>query len=410
VPLATLLLAQTESARSPSERACGSDPTEICSWLIGELQGNVWLTIAIDRILMVPVILVVAFVLYRLWRRWTKRFVASVEEDIRRRLQRARELHTRAATRSAETRRLQRLHAIGGAIGSGGGVVIWLTAIILILDRFFDLGPLLAGAGLAGLVVGFGAQNMIRDFLAGISMLVEDQFGVGDWIQVDDSAGEVEQVGLRTTRIRDIDGVVWHIPNGHMQKVGNLTQHWARATLDVPFSLDADIAHVRRVVQAVADDLAEDPDWGQDIIAAPEIWGVQRWGPDGLALRLAIPTRPLRNWDVNRQMRERLHYAFAHEGIRMPAEMLEVGAQRTGSPVRHTAVDPDEEEPIGGEAARGSWPPVSPSEADFELPADLTQRIPTVRPVQPDDETSVDAHPDAEGGASGGTAGGDGGE
>lgn len=375
------------------ERACGvgDQATTLCK-AIFDLVGNEWLTIVIDRVLMVPVVLIVAFVLHRLFRRWTNRFVDRVEEDVRRRLQRARELDTRAATHSAATRRLQRLHAIGGAIRSGGAIVIWLTALLVILDRFYDLRPILAGAGLAGLVVGFGAQNMIRDFLAGVSMLVEDQFGVGDWIQVDSTVGEVEQVGLRTSRIRDIDGVMWHIPNGHMQKVGNLTQHWARATLDVRFALDADISHVKRVVQRVADDLAADPDWGVDIIAPPEIWGVQEWGPGGMALRLVIATRPLRNWDVNRQLRERLHHAFLHEGIRLPVEMLEVGAQRIGEPIRHRPVDAD------GAGATPSWAggrePVphastepAPTEADrldeFELPRDLTQRIPTIRPPRP---------------------------
>lgn len=376
------------------ERACGvgDEASALCK-AVYDLVGNEWLTIAIDRVLMVPVVLVVAFVLHRLFRRWTDRFVTRVEEDIRRRLQRARELDTRAATHTAATRRLQRLHAIGGAIRSGGGIVIWLTALLVLLDRFYDLRPILAGAGLAGLVVGFGAQNMIRDFLAGVSMLVEDQYGVGDWIEVDTTVGEVEQVGLRTTRIRDIDGVMWHIPNGHMQKVGNLTQHWARATLDVPFALDADIGHVKRTVQHVADELAADPDWSIDIIAPPEIWGVQDWGPAGMSLRLVIATRPLRNWDVTRQLRERLHHAFLHEGIRLPVEMLEVGAQRIGEPIRHQPVDAAESRPAGSWA--GGREPVphasaeqAPAEADrldeFELPRDLTQRIPTIRPPRPE--------------------------
>lgn len=346
--------------------ACGPDPDVLCAWLF-EVTGSAVATQLLEPVVVVPAILLGAFLLHRLLRRWIDGFVRRIEAEIHSRVERARDLGTRAGTARAETRRRQRLHAIAGALRSASGAVIWITAIVLVLAQFVNLRPILAGAGLAGLVVGFGAQNMIRDFLAGISMLVEDQFGVGDWIDVDRTVGEVEQVGLRVTRIRDIDGVVWHIPNGVMQKVGNLTQRWARATLDVPFALDTSVPHARRVVQSVADDLAADAEWQQDIIGPPEIWGVQDWGPDGLSLRLVIPTRPLRNWDVNRQIRERLKAAFDREGIRMPAEMREVGAQRLGEPVRMARVDP----------------PSTPTPTEDGQPFDTTDRLPPIRPPEP---------------------------
>lgn len=363
--------------------ACGDDPGWLCTVVWDLSSGNGRLARSADLVFATPakvvLILLVAFVLYRLLRFWTDRFIARMEHEVRRRVERGRELGTRAGRPRAETRRLQRLHAIGGAIRSGLGVVIWLTAFLIALAQVIDLRPILAGAGLAGLVIGFGAQNLIRDFLAGISMLVEDQFGVGDWIEVDGRAGEVENVGLRVTRMRDIDGVVWHIPNGVMTTVGNLTQRWARATLDVPFALDTDIPRARRIVQAVADGLAADPDWGQDIIGPPEIWGLQTWGPEGLALRLVMPTRPLRNWDVNRQMRERLKYAFEREGIRMPAPAFEVGAQRWGAPIRTHEVD----ESGNGVTRPAARQDPAPPEAYAETP-DTTGRIPTVRrPPQP---------------------------
>ena len=345
----------------------------MCSWLY-DVTGSAVATQLLEPAILVPAILVAAFLLHRLLRRSIDRFVRRIEAEIRSRVERGRDLGTRAGTERSETRRRQRLHAIGGALRSASGAIIWITALVLVLAQFVDLRPILAGAGLAGLVVGFGAQNMIRDFLAGVSMLVEDQYGVGDWIDVDGTVGEVEQVGLRVTHIRDIDGVVWHIPNGVMQKVGNLTQRWARATLDVPFALDTSIPHARRIVQTVADELAHDPEWHQDIIGPPSIWGVQNWGPEGLSLRLVIPTRPLRNWDVIRQLRERLKSAFEREGIRMPAEMRELGAQRIGDPVR-----------VVGDRADLRVPEPRTDVPAEDEPLDTTDRIPPIRPPEPDD-------------------------
>ncbi|MBW3618858.1 MAG: mechanosensitive ion channel family protein [Actinobacteria bacterium] len=350
--LASPLLLAQEPDLTTLSGACGEEPGWLCGFVWEVSKGDGELARTADVFFATParivLILLVALLLYRVTRRLTDRFVARMEVEVRRRVERGHQLGTNAGTPRAETRRMQRLHAIGGAIRSALGVVIWMTALLFALSQAVDLRPLLAGAGLAGLIIGFGAQNLIRDFLAGVSMLVEDQFGVGDWIEVEKKVGEVENVGLRVTRMRDIDGVVWHIPNGEMKTVGNLTQHWARATLDVPFALDTDIPKARRIVQAVADGMADDREWGQDIIGPPEIWGVQHWGPDGLSLRLVIPTRPLRNWDVNRQLRERLKYAFEREGIRMPAPFLEVGAQRWGEPVRIADGDPPAREPWRG--------------------------------------------------------------
>ena len=286
--------------------------------------------------------IVIAYLVYRLLRAGISRFVRHMEHEINHRVAQA---HERGALQSGprrvQTRRLQRLHAIGGALRSGIGVVVWLVTTLLVLTEIgVNLGPVLAGAGLAGLVIGFGAQNVIRDWLAGFFMLLEDQYGVGDWIQIEDAVGEVEQVGLRVTRIRDVNGTVWHVPNGLVERVGNLSQRWAQATLDVPIALDTDVALAKQIVLDVANELAAEPGWADDIISPPELWGLQSWGPEGMTIRIAIPTRPLRNWDVNRQLRERLKLRFEAEGIRMPVSQHEVGAQRWGEPIRHTGVSP----------------------------------------------------------------------
>lgn len=359
-------------AQQPLTDACGEEPSWLCDLVFRWTESDLAARTA-DLLLATPLkvagILVVAFVVYRWARSVIARFVLRMEADIRRRTERGRELGVQAGTAQAQTRRMQRLHAIGGASRSAVGVVIWLVALLLAAAQMVDLGPVLAGAGVAGLIVGFGAQSLIADFLAGVSMLIEDQYGVGDWIEVEGRAGQVEQVGLRTTRFRDLDGVVWHVSNASVKLVGNLSQRWARATLDIPVALDTDVAQARRVIRRVADGLAEDPEWGEDIIAKPEVWGVQDWGPDGMSIRLVVPTRPLRNWDVNRQLRERLKYAFDRAGIRMPAPMREIGGQRTGAPVRLQDDDA----------------PETPARGDYRTHApDTTGRLATTDPPRPD--------------------------
>jgi moderate conductance mechanosensitive channel len=289
----------------------------------------------IGTTLRVVVILAVAFALSRVLGRFIARFAARMERRIATRLAKAEE---RGAIRSAEqyrTRRTQRLQAITGVLRGVAGVSVWLIAVLVIVVEVLGLAlqPILAGAGLLSVVVGFGAQQMIRDVLAGIAMLVEDQYGVGDWIQIDERIGQVERVGLRSTAMRDMDGIVWHVLNGDVQRVGNLSQHWSRSTLDVPLALDADVPTAKAIIHKVATELAADPVWGDDIIGPPEIWGVQEFGPHGLAIRVVTPTKPMANWDINRQMRERLHHAFEQAQIRMPSTLVDVGGMRAGYPL-----------------------------------------------------------------------------
>jgi moderate conductance mechanosensitive channel len=323
-----------------------------------------------------------------------ERYGARLEERTTRRLERAHERGAISDTQRFRTRRLQRLQAAAGVVRGVLGVVIWLTALLFILDLLgVPLQPLLAGAGLASVVIGFGAQQLVRDVLAGIAILVEDQYGVGDWIEVDGRFGVVERVGLRSTAFRDVDGVVHHVLNGYIQRVGNLSQEWARATLDVPLALDADVATAKALIHKVAVDLAADPVWGQDVIGPPEIWGVQEYGPDGVRIRVVIPTKPLRNWDLARQLRERLKYAFDDAGIRMPGQLVDLGGQRTGYAVltgqvaadsqpfergaKTVASGRDHEEAAGdGEGRAGADDPTGPIARDAAA-SDRSEEAPT---------------------------------
>jgi moderate conductance mechanosensitive channel len=210
----------------------------------------------------------------------------------------------------------QRVEALAAALAGATTFVVWLVAAVLIL-RVLDvrLGPLLTGAGLVGVALGFGAQSLIRDFLTGVFILVEDQFGVGDVIDVGQAIGTVEAVTLRATRIRSVDGTVWHVPNGEIQRVGNMSQHWSRALLDVEIAYDADIDRARDAMKRVADEV-----WHEDraILEEPEVWGVQSLGPGGITIRLAAKTKPSEQWRIGRLLRERIKIEFDREGIEVP--------------------------------------------------------------------------------------------
>src|SRR4029453_3214686 len=200
---------------------------------------------------------------------------------------------------------------------------IWTLAALMALGTLgLDLGPLIAGAGIVGVAIGFGSQNLVRDFISGIFMLMEDQYGVGDVVDAGPATGTVEGVGLRTTRLRDANGTLWHIPNGEIRRVGTRSQGWARALVDVEVAYSTDIDDTTRTIEQVANDLYADPHWAPRILETPEVWGVGELGPDGIRVRLVAKTRPLEQWKVARELRPRLKVAFDQAGIEVSAQKV----------------------------------------------------------------------------------------
>src|SRR5215204_3989898 len=210
-------------------------------------------------------------------------------------------------------RRVQRAETVGALLKSMASFGIWTLAGLMALGTLgLDLGPLIAGAGIVGVAVGFGSQNLVRDFISGIFMLMEDQYGVGDVVDAGPATGTVEGIGLRTTRLRDVNGTLWHIPNGEIRRVGNRSQGWARALVD--------LEDTTRTIERVAHDLYADPHWAPRILEPPEVWGVEELGPDGIRVRLVAKTRPLEQWKVARELRARLKVAFDQAGIAVSAQ------------------------------------------------------------------------------------------
>jgi small-conductance mechanosensitive channel len=209
-------------------------------------------------------------------------------------------------------RRQQRATALGSVLGNAASVTIFAIALFIVLgDMGLNLAPILASAGVLGIAIGFGAQNLVQDFLAGIFMLLEDQYGVGDVINVRNITGTVEAVSLRITRVRDVNGVVWHIRNGTIGKSGNESHGWARAVVDFPVPYALDTAEVRGLMERTAVQMYQDPAWEEVITALPEVWGVQEVTADSVLVRVIARTAPLRQWDVARELRERLKVAVA---------------------------------------------------------------------------------------------------
>ncbi len=197
--------------------------------------------------------------------------------------------------------------------------VAMLVGLLTILPELgINISALLAGAGLIGLAVGFGAQSLVKDVISGLFILVENQYSKGDVVNIAGIGGLVDDVNLRRTLLRDLDGAVHTVPNGEIGVASNLTRSWSRVNLIVAVSYGDDLDHVFEVINRVGKELAEDPEWSKDIIEAPKALGVENFGDSGIDIRILGDTQPIRQWDVMRQLRLRLKKAFDAEGIEIP--------------------------------------------------------------------------------------------
>jgi small conductance mechanosensitive channel len=304
-------------------QSCGEDPGFLCrhvfEWTgsreVAELSS--WAFDVPLRIIAIVVgAMFVAWLLRRLIGRALRRLHSGAIENrvdaVRRGVPNA--LQTREMP---SLRAEQRIEALTGVLRSLVTFVVWAIAAFMILGAVgINLAPLLAGAGVIGVALGFGSQSLVRDFLSGIFILVEDQFGVGDIVDVEGrTSGVVEAITLRTTRLRSVDGVVWHVPNGEIRLIGNMSQHWSRSLLDIEVAYASDIEQAKAVVKRVADER-----WHEDpaVLEEPEMWGVEQLSASGVVLRLVVKTTPKEQWRVSRELREQIKVAFDEEGIEIP--------------------------------------------------------------------------------------------
>jgi moderate conductance mechanosensitive channel len=324
-----MLVAQAPPAPVVPEEACGADPSWICDVTFRATESETFaktVDFLVARPVKILLVLLLAWVANRLMRRAVRRFVAGVAEGAVRRgfeglRQRAPDIL--AATSEVNLRSAQRTETIATVMRSIGTAVIWTIAMLTILAELgINLGPLIAGAGIVGVALGFGSQSLVRDFLSGMFMLIEDQFGVGDVIDAGEASGVVEGISLRTTRLRDVEGVVWHIPNGEIRRVGNQSQDWSRALLDVQVAHGTDLDRAQAVIKRVADELWNESEWSTVILAEPEVWGVEQLAAAGITIRLVVKTKPADQWKVQRTLRRRINDAFTAAGIQVPGVQL----------------------------------------------------------------------------------------
>jgi small conductance mechanosensitive channel len=313
--------------------ACGEDPGLLCDWVADRTDSVLVAKLAefaVDKPIRILIILVVAFFMSRLLRLGINRFGRRLAHRSADRLAKIERRTPRLTHRSGAPvvvqagngngRAEQRVDTVVAVISSLATVVVWATATIMILGLFnVSLAPLFAGAGVVGVALGFGAQSVVADFLSGFFMLFEDQYGVGDVVDLGEASGTVENLSLRTTTIRDVNGTVWHIRNSEILRVGNKSQLWSRAVLDIDVAYDTDLRRAEGIIQRVADDLWQDPDFTDgDIIDPPEVWGIERLGADGVTIRLVVKTDPAEQWVIGRELRLRIKEALEEAGIEIP--------------------------------------------------------------------------------------------
>jgi small conductance mechanosensitive channel len=323
-PPSPALLAQTD----PEEllRACSAEPSTLCRWVLDTTGSETAAEVA-DWISDVPLtillIAVVAWVVNRLAGRAIlrlgDRMQGITEHESVRRLRKRTAASPFLDTGEVNVRSAARAQTITAVLRSVTTGIISAFALMYVMQALgISLGPLLAGAGIVGVALGFGAQTMVRDYLAGFFVLIEDQYGVGDVVDLGEASGVVERVTQRATRLRDQNGTVWHVPNGQVLRAGNKSQQWARAVLDIAVAPGADLDRAALVIEEAARAVWALPEAKPDVLGEPEVLGLEYLGPDAATIRMQGKTRPGAQWRVSRLLRVRVAEALAAAEIELP--------------------------------------------------------------------------------------------
>lgn len=291
----------------------------------------------INILLILVLVLVLRAVVGRLITHGVKRMVAS-HQRISQAKARARAnsvvVQRSESSGDVQARQEQRAMTIGSVLRSIASAIIFGVGFIMMLGEVgINLGPILASAGVVGLAVAFGAQNLVQDFMSGIFMMIEDQYGVGDVIDVGDAVGTVEDVTLRVTKIRDLDGGLWHVRNGNIMRVCNMNQDWANAVVEIPLDYSVDVSHAETVIHASISEFAAKPEHKAKILEKPDLSGVVGIGNGSVTVRIIVKTKPGEQWGLGRALRGHLKGSFDAAGIAVAYPLLPVngsGAVKQG--------------------------------------------------------------------------------
>ncbi|WP_091320345.1 mechanosensitive ion channel domain-containing protein [Amycolatopsis tolypomycina] len=304
------------------------DPSTFC-YQVFDVTNNKWLAGSANWLITKPIkilmIIVIAFLVRLLVRRLINRVTTLPKTGgkLPSMLRPLRERAPEVLGSAIIERRRQRAKTIGSVLKSMATFLIYGLAFILVLGELgINLGPIIASAGIIGVAIGFGAQNLVKDFLSGIFMMVEDQYGVGDVVDVGEASGTVESVGLRITTLRDVKGTVWYVRNGEVLRVGNSSQGFAVAVVDVPLGYTADVERATTVLGEAASAATESEALKDNVLEPPEMLGVESVTPEGLSLRLTVKVRPGKQWAVQRALRAQLLAALEEAGFDPPLGRL----------------------------------------------------------------------------------------
>lgn len=292
-----------------------------CRW-VWEITGRRWLAEGSEvaliglRILLILILaLLLRWVVHRTITRLVRRIATPRVPVLLRPLPEKLRNTVQQSTSVQPTRRQQRAEAIGSVLRSAATVAIFTMAGLLILSELrINLAPLLAGAGIAGVALGFGAQSLVRDFLAGLFILLEDQYGVGDIVDLGEAAGVVVTMGLRATTLRDLQGVIWHVPNGEIRRVANRSHTPAGVVVDIPIGF-APVPQAAEALRRGAQRLTEDPEFREDLVEPPELLGVENVTVEGAVYRTLVKSTAESQWRVGRALRRFQTEALEEAGL-----------------------------------------------------------------------------------------------
>ncbi|MFV0309301.1 MAG: mechanosensitive ion channel family protein [Desertimonas sp.] len=303
--------------------ACGEDPGAACE-AVWDATGNEHLARLADwfigRPLTILGIVVVAWVAARVARRGVRRVVYRIvanENAAARALSKAGLDQFESVI--TDPRRHARATSLSSVLSSTAVVLIWAVALMLVVGELgINLAPLLASAGIAGVALGFGAQSLVKDCITGTFMLIEDQYGIGDTVDLGEATGTVEKISLRTTVLRSQDGTVWHVPNGEILRVGNKSQQFSVAVLDVTVGPRADVDQVAEIIESAAREHCATGPHADVVLEPPQLLGVEAVRPEGITFRLLVRTKPGEQFALQRSLRRTVQQALAEADVPAP--------------------------------------------------------------------------------------------
>lgn len=267
-----------------------------------ELFKNIatWLSTSGIRVLGILIVLIILSQMSKWIVKWLEKFIPE-----------------KNTLQAMEARK--RAHTLGNILRHAVLIVIFFIALLMILGELgIQLGPLLATAGIGALAIGFGAQGLVKDVISGFFIILENQYRIGDAIEVAGVSGLVESVSLRRTVLRDLEGKVHTVPNGEIKIVSNLSKEWARSVLDVGISYREDVDQVIEILKQIGKELAAEEPWKGVLLEPLQIFGLERFGESELVIRVVVKTVPLKQWEVERELRRRIKIRFDEKGIQIP--------------------------------------------------------------------------------------------